>query len=60
MRESPNSKDDVYTGVTGWALYVYRLRNAEQLGELVKALGEERPDTMSVRPCPRLLGDAPS
>jgi hypothetical protein len=38
VRESPNSRSDVYTGVTGWALYVYRLRNAEQLAELLLAL----------------------
>ena len=41
VRETPNKQDDVYTGVTGWALYVYRLRNALQLNELLKALGEE-------------------
>ncbi|MFM2415310.1 MAG: hypothetical protein RL385_33 [Pseudomonadota bacterium] len=40
VREAPNRQRDVYRGVTGWALYIYRLRNAEQLCALLAALGE--------------------
>jgi hypothetical protein len=40
-RETPNSVKDAYKGVTGWALYIYRLRTAEQLNELLAALGED-------------------
>jgi hypothetical protein len=43
VRESPNSDDDAYTGVTGWALNVYRLRNGEQLAVLLLARGIELP-----------------
>lgn len=38
-RESPNADKNAYTGVTGWALNVYRMRNAEQLTELLEAFG---------------------
>ena len=40
VRETPNGDGEAYTGVTGWALYVYRLRNADQLAELLRALVE--------------------
>lgn len=62
LRESPNGQDDVYTGVTGWALYVYRVRNAEQLGELLKALGEVDAGAVALgrMPAPILAGDAAS
>lgn len=61
-REAPNGQKDVYTGTTGWALYVYRLRNAEQLGELLKALEElTAPTAAELEPVPAPgAGTAPS
>ena len=59
-REAPNSEKDAYTGTTGWALYVYRLRNAEQLADLLKRLGEQAvPEDVPAKGL-RLAGDAAS
>jgi hypothetical protein len=60
VRETPNSKDDVYTGVTGWALYVYRFRNAMQLTELLRVLEAAMPTPLGVRIAPAGAATAPS
>lgn len=59
-REQPNTQLDVYTGTTGWALYVYRIRSGLQLADLARSLGEEVAPAAAEVGGPTLVEEAPS